>query len=84
MRAKLGDRIRRARLRYGMSQAELARRIKISTTSMNQIESGETPDPRASRIRAIADVLGVSTDYLLGRKDKDEDEDSQPVVEALA
>jgi len=35
---------------------------------MNQIESGETPDPRASRVRAIADVLRVSADYLLGRE----------------
>jgi transcriptional regulator with XRE-family HTH domain len=38
---------------------------------MNLIESGETPDPRASRIAAIADVLGVSADYLLGREDED-------------
>ncbi|HSX82889.1 MAG TPA: helix-turn-helix transcriptional regulator [Candidatus Saccharimonadia bacterium] len=64
----LGQRIRRVRIRYGMSQAELARRIKVSLNTMNKIEAGETPDPRSSRIKAIADVLGVSTDYLLGRK----------------
>jgi transcriptional regulator with XRE-family HTH domain len=51
-----------------MSQAELSRRIGVSLTTMNKIEAGETPDPRASRIKAIADVLGVSTDYLLGRE----------------
>jgi len=71
MSETLGERIRRVRVRYGMSQAELARRIKISGNSLNKIEAGETPDPRASRIKAIADVLGVTTDYLLGRKDED-------------
>lgn len=68
MEETLGDRIRQARTRLRMSQAELARRIGISTTSMNQIEMGGT-DPRASRITAIAEVLSVSTDYLLGRKE---------------
>ena len=46
-----------------ISQAELARRIGISKTAMNAIEGGAT-DPRASRIVAIAQVLGVSTDTL--------------------
>jgi len=78
----LGERIRRARLRYGMSQAELARRIKVSLNTMNKIEAGETPDPRASRIKAIADVLGVSADYLLGRED--EPSELMPTVAVLA
>ncbi len=71
MPATLGDRIREARLHYGMSQAELARRIGISATALNQIESGKTPDPGVSRIIGIARVLGVSTDaLLLGGKDE--------------
>jgi len=61
----LGDRIRLARARIRMTQAQLARQIGISTTAMNQIEMGTT-DPRASRIKAIAEVLSVSADYLLG------------------
>ena len=65
MAQTLGDRIRQARLRYGMSQAELARRIGISGTALNQIESGKTPDPGVSRVVAIAAVLRVSTDSLL-------------------
>ena len=69
MSETLAERIRKTRLAYGMSQAELARRIKVSLNTMNKIEAGDTPDPRASRIRAIADVLRVSTDYLLGKKD---------------
>lgn len=72
MAESLGDRIRKTRERYGMSQAELARRIKVSKQTMYQIESNKTPDPGVSRIIAIASVLGVSTDYLLlGREAED-------------
>ena len=60
----LGDRIRQAREQADISQAELARRIGISKNAMNAIEAGDT-DPRASRIEAIAQELGVSTDALL-------------------
>jgi transcriptional regulator with XRE-family HTH domain len=71
MKETLGERIRKARLLYGMSQTELAKRVGISKTAMNQIEMGET-DPRASRIAAIAETLHVSTDYLLlGRQSED-------------
>jgi transcriptional regulator with XRE-family HTH domain len=69
----LGDRIRKARIRYGMSQAELSRRVEISKNAMNLIETNKTTDPAASIVKAIADVLQVSTDYLLGRKDEDSD-----------
>ena len=62
MTETLGSRIRHAREHYGMSQAELARRIGISGTALNQIESGKTPDPGVSRIIGIARVLGISTD----------------------
>jgi len=78
----LGERIRKARLRYGMSQAELARRIGISSTALNQIESGKTPDPGVSRIIGIASVLGVSTDYLL--LGQEEAEQSELLAAAVA
>ncbi len=60
----LGDRIRQARDRAGLSQIELARRIGLSKNAMNSIETRDA-DPRASRIVAMAQVLGVSTDVLL-------------------
>jgi transcriptional regulator with XRE-family HTH domain len=80
MAESLGDRIRKARERYGMSQAELARRIKISKQGLYAIESNKTPDPGALKVKAIADVLRVSTDYLLGR----EDEGSELLAAAVA
>ena len=37
MSESIGARIRKARVKYGMSQAELARRIKVSLNAMNKI-----------------------------------------------
>lgn len=68
MPSKLGDRIRSERERYGMTQAELSRRIGLSTTAMNDIEQGRTVDPRVSKVVAIADTLHVSIDTLLDRE----------------
>lgn len=39
-----------------MTQAQLAKRAKISVTGLNNIERGKT-DPRASTLRAIQSVL---------------------------
>ena len=50
-----------------MSQVELARRIGVSKTTMNAIEQGQTLDPRVSRLIAIAEVLHLSLDALVGR-----------------
>ena len=47
-----------------ISQAELSRRTGISTSSLSRYLSGD--DMPASKLRKIADALGVSTDALLG------------------
>src|SRR5215510_9267555 len=68
MKSAVGAHIRQARLRYGLSQAELARRIEITKTSMNDLEHGKTRDPDLSYIVAIAEELRLSIDALIGRK----------------
>jgi transcriptional regulator with XRE-family HTH domain len=66
MAETLGDRIRMHRARLRLSQRALGKQVGLSTNGISLIERGEV-DPRVSVIRQIADVLGVSTDYLLGR-----------------
>jgi transcriptional regulator with XRE-family HTH domain len=68
MTETLGDRIRIERARLRLSQTELGKLVGLSTNAISLIESGEV-DPRASRIVALAQALGVSADYLLGMKD---------------
>jgi transcriptional regulator with XRE-family HTH domain len=58
----VGEYIRHERLRYGMSQVELAKRVRVSKTAMNDLEKGRTVEPRFSLVRDIAQVLGLSLD----------------------
>jgi len=65
----LGERIRQARRLRGMGQGELAGKVELSQNAMHKIEVGRTPDPRLSHVRAIAEVLDVSLEYLAGLTD---------------
>lgn len=52
--------------RRGISMEKLANRVGISKSGIYQWDSHE---PKPSTIDKVADVLNVSTDYLLGRTD---------------
>jgi transcriptional regulator with XRE-family HTH domain len=60
------DRLRELREKHGWSQRELGRRCDISDSMINKYELGIT-EPSAKYLAIIADQLGVSVDYLLGR-----------------
>ena len=65
MVCNLGARMKKARLAYGMSRAELARRVGLTTAAIYSIESGATPDPRISSVAAIAATLRIPLTSLL-------------------
>ena len=65
MAETIGSRIRAARSEYGMSQAELGRRIGLTRQQMNSIEMDRQP-PTGVQVAAIARTLRVSGNYLLG------------------
>jgi transcriptional regulator with XRE-family HTH domain len=69
---RIGQRIAAARTRLGWNQSELARRLKKPRQHLSQIEQGKQ-QPRAELLIEIATVLGVSTDYILGITDVDEE-----------
>lgn len=61
-----GHRIKAQREALGISQDELARELGYqSRSSINKIESGERDLPQ-SKIKAIADALGVSPSFIMG------------------
>ncbi|ENA1576201.1 helix-turn-helix transcriptional regulator [Listeria monocytogenes] len=60
------ERIVQLRIKKSISQKELAKKINIDDSTMNKIEKGNRPI-RDKELAKIADVLEVSTDYLLGR-----------------
>ncbi len=65
----LGCQIKQSRKAYGMSQAELARRVDISQTSLHLIEAGTTHDPHFSIVARIAEVLGLSLDVFADQRE---------------
>ena len=62
----LGERMRMHRARLRLSQQDLGKQVGLSTNSISAVECGDV-DVKASRLLKIADVLGVSMDYLMGR-----------------
>ena len=74
------DRVRELREQQGISQRELAERIGRHQVDISRIESGRLQAITIETLEKLADVLGVSADYLLGR---DEDSEQYPADEAL-
>ncbi len=50
-----------------MSQAELAKSAGLQPSHVSHFETGRRA-PSAANLRALADALGVTTDYLLARQ----------------
>ena len=63
----LADKIKTIREQLGMTQAELARKLGLTRSSINGWEMGLSV-PSTQYIVELAKLFGVSTDYLLGMK----------------
>lgn len=59
--------LKELRTRDGLSIERVARQLEVSSMTIRNWESGET-EPSASQVKALADLFGVSTDYLLNRE----------------
>ncbi|MFC0527890.1 helix-turn-helix domain-containing protein [Phytohabitans kaempferiae] len=57
----VGERIREARLRHGMSLRALARAVGVSASLISQIETGKSR-PSVSTLYAITKALGISVE----------------------
>jgi len=59
-------RLRTARENRGLNQAELGTRAGLQTSAISHFETGRRA-PSFENLKKLADALGVTTDYLLGR-----------------
>ena len=64
----IGDRISRARRYSNMNQKELCEKADINEATLSRYENG-LREPKAATLLKLAEVLEVSTDYLLGITD---------------
>ncbi|MDR3149967.1 MAG: helix-turn-helix domain-containing protein [Oscillospiraceae bacterium] len=62
----MGNNIRKMRKSLGLSQSEFALKTNVHQTAVSQWETGRT-NPDMSQAIQIAEIFGVSTDYILGR-----------------
>ncbi|MCP3658834.1 MAG: helix-turn-helix transcriptional regulator [Bacteroidetes bacterium] len=63
----LGERIKIVRIQKKINQHELAKDANVHQKNISKYENNGVI-PSAMTLKSIANVLGVSTDYLLGNK----------------
>lgn len=62
------NRFRTAREIAGFTQKQVALELKVSAPTVSEWESGRK-NPSKENLEGLADLFGVSVDYLLGRDD---------------
>lgn len=81
----LGTRIAALRRRAGLSQSELAQRLRISPSAVGMYEQGRR-EPAVEVLLAMAKIFDVSMDYLLTgaeQENKEEQTVSQVLTDAV-
>ena len=64
-KSKIGENIKRLRLKSGMSQDALSKKANLAFYTLSKIEAGSTPNPTIDTVKKIADALGISLDELM-------------------
>lgn len=62
---KIGERIKDLRMSSGMTQADLARRLAVTRSSVNAWEM-EISSPSIQNLIELASTFRTTTDYILG------------------
>ena len=70
---EIGERVRKARLAKGMSQAQLAEALNISPPYVSNIETGKHIMKITTLIK-LTEALGVSNDWILRNATREADE----------
>lgn len=68
MKIIFGEQLKQLRRGMAISQKELACAIETTQRNVSYLETGQV-EPDLSMLWKIADFFGVSTDFLIGRKD---------------
>lgn len=63
---KIGERLAETRKDCGLKQKEVGRMMHLADSTISNYET-DTHLPDLDKLSAMADIYGVSTDYILGR-----------------
>lgn len=76
----LPERLKEARKQKKFTQRQLAAKLDVAPSTIALYETGDRkPDP--AMLNKLADCLGVSIDWLLGRTDNPSNEEEQPKID---
>lgn len=64
-----GKKIKELRTKKGLTLDQLASETGSSKSYIWELENKDPPRPSAEKLAAIAEALGVTTDYLIGREE---------------
>lgn len=76
----LGQKIRDLRKQKRLSQTELGKYIGVSQTTVTAWENGRA-EPSSGYLSKLADYFNVTTDYLLGRPEKQNEAQTEQDLE---
>ena len=78
----LGARMKELRIERGLQQAEVAEVFGLSQSAITSYETGAR-EPKCDMLIKFADFYNVSLDYMLGRTNKRNNEESKDLVELI-
>lgn len=61
-----GERVKEQRIKLGLKQIDLAKKIGVSTATISNLEKEKTIHPNYRKVLLFAYVLSCTTDYLCG------------------
>ena len=64
-----GEKLREARKKAGLSQEELAKRVSVTTRTIQSYEKGSSYPKDRNIYKRLADILGINADYLHNEND---------------
>ena len=73
---QFSERLKQTRIKHGFTQDEFARKLNISASSISLYENGDR-EPSLATLKTISETLNVSTDYLLGLTEVENNESSK-------
>ena len=65
-RLKIGRMLKTLREARGLNQVELAKKAKVTTAYLSQLEAGKKKNPSLDVLQRLAKALGVAVTELLG------------------
>lgn len=78
----IGQTVRNLRKQKRISQTELAKILHVSQQTITAWETGKA-EPSSSAVSNLADYFNVTTDYLLGRPEKQTESRQQTISKAI-